>query len=43
MIWGLTGIKSVIFAAYEDIILFICGIYEVYLLTKEMRLSKSHL
>ena len=40
-IWGLTGIKSVIFAAYEDIILFICGIYEVYLLIKEMRLSKS--
>ncbi len=25
----------------EDIILLICGIYEVYLLTKEMRLSKT--
>lgn len=40
-IWGLTGIKSVIFAAYEDIILLICGIYGVYLLTKDIQLSKS--
>lgn len=40
-IWGLTGIKSVFFAAYEDIILLICGIYGVYLLTKEIRSSKS--
>lgn len=40
-VWGLTGIKSVLFAAYEDIILLICGIYEVYLLVKEIRLSKS--
>ena len=40
-IWGMTGIKSVIFAAYEDIILFICGIYGVYLLIKEIQLSKS--
>lgn len=40
-IWGLTGIKSVIFAAYEDIILLICGIYGVYLLIKEIQLSKS--
>lgn len=40
-IWGLTGIKSVIFAAYEDIILLVCGIYGVYLLTKEIQLSKS--
>lgn len=34
-IWGLTGIKSVIFAAYEDIILLLSGIYGIYLLTKE--------
>ena len=40
-IWDMTGIKSVIFAAYEDIILFICGIYGVYLLIKEIQLSKS--
>ena len=39
-IWGLTGIKSVIFAAYEDIILLVCGIYGLYLLTKEIRLLK---
>lgn len=36
-IWGLTGIKSVIFCAYEDIILLICGIYGVYLLVKELK------
>ena len=41
MIWGLTGVKSVIFSAYEDIILLICGIYAVYLLVKEIQLSKS--
>lgn len=40
-IWGLTGIKSVIFAAYEDVILFICGIYGVYLLAKEIEGSRS--
>ena len=40
-IWGLTGIKAIIFSAYEDLILLICGIYGVYLLTREIRLSKS--
>ena len=30
-IWGLTGVKSIIFSAYEDIILLIAGIYGVYL------------
>lgn len=39
-VWGLTGIKSVIFAAYEDAILLICGIYGVYLLAKEIQLSR---
>lgn len=34
-IWGLTGINSVIFCAYEDIILLVCGIYGVYLMIKE--------
>lgn len=33
-IWGLTGIKSVFFNAYEDIILLIAGLYGVYLLYK---------
>lgn len=40
-IWGLTGIKSVIFQAYEDIILLICGFYGVWLLYKEMRAGRS--
>ncbi|MGN1433476.1 MAG: DUF6064 family protein [Ruminococcus sp.] len=40
-IWGLTGIKSVIFNVYEDTILLICGIYGLYILAKEIRSSKS--
>lgn len=39
-VWGLTGIKSVIFSAYEDIILLVCGIYGVYLLVKEINYQK---
>lgn len=39
-IWGLTGIKSVFFNAYEDIILLICGIYGIILFADEMRKSK---
>ena len=31
-IWGLTGIKSIIFSAYEDIILLLCGLYGILLL-----------
>lgn len=40
-IWGLTGIKSVIFSAYEDIILLICGFYGITLLVNEIKQSKS--
>ncbi len=36
-IWGLTGIKSVIFSAYEDIILLVCGIYVVTLFVHEIK------
>lgn len=36
-IWGLTGVKSIIFNAYEDIILLMCGIYGVYLLVREFK------
>ena len=36
-IWGLTGIKSIIFNAYEDIILLICGIYGVFLIISERK------
>lgn len=39
-LWGMTGIKSMIFAVYEDIILLLCGIYGIYLLIKETRLLK---
>ena len=34
---GLTGIKSVLFSAYEDLILLACGLYAVMLLAHEMR------
>ena len=36
-VWGLTGIKSVIFSAYEDLILLACGLYGVMLLAHEVR------
>lgn len=26
-LWGLTGIKAIIFQAYEDVILLACGLY----------------
>lgn len=44
-IWGLTGIKSLIFSAYEDVILLICGVYGIYLIYKEIkarRIKPSH-
>lgn len=40
-IWGLTGIKSIIFNVYEDIILLICGLYGVVLLVNELEKSKK--
>ncbi|HJB28765.1 MAG TPA: hypothetical protein IAA06_08215 [Candidatus Blautia faecavium] len=40
-IWGFTGIKSVIFNAYEDIILLICGFYGIALMVNEIKQSKS--
>lgn len=41
-IWGLTGIKSVIFNAYEDIILLMAGIYCGYVIfTNRKRNSKT--
>lgn len=41
--WGLTGIKSIIFNAYEDIILLVCGIYGVKLLANEIKHSKPEI
>lgn len=40
-IWGFTGIKSVIFNAYEDIILLIYGFYSIALMVNEIKQSKS--
>lgn len=40
-IWGLTGIKAILFHAYEDSILLICGLYGIKLLVDEIRQSKS--
>lgn len=40
ILWGLTGVKSVIFHAYEDIILLICGIYGIKLLADDLRLKR---
>lgn len=40
-IWGLTGIKSVIFHVYEDTILLVCGLYGVALLYKEIIVLKE--
>ena len=39
-IWGLTGIKSVIFSAYEDLILLACGLYGLTRLLKETKREK---
>lgn len=40
-VWGLTGVKSIIFRAYEDIILLLCGLYCVVLLIGEIKRSKD--
>lgn len=40
-VWGLTGIKSIIFSAYEDIILLICGFYGIALLVNEIKRDKG--
>lgn len=40
-VWGLTGIKSLLFSAYEDLILLVCGIYGVWLLAKYWRRAKK--
>lgn len=39
-IWGLTGIKSVIFNAYEDIILLVCSLYGILLFANEAKQLK---
>ena len=39
-VWGLTGIKSVFFNAYEDMILLVCGLYGAVLFVREMRRNR---
>lgn len=40
-IWGLTGIKSIVFNAYEDMILFAAGLYSLVLLIREIKRLKA--
>lgn len=40
-IWGLIGIKSVIFNAYEDIILLACGLHGIILFVSKKKQSKK--
>lgn len=39
-IWGMTGIKSIIFNAYEDIILLFGGLYCIIIFINEIKQSK---
>lgn len=39
-IWGLTGVKSILFNAYEDLILLVCGVYCTYLLFIELKKAR---
>ena len=38
-LWGLTGVKALIFSAYEDVILLVAGIYGVWLIISDKRLD----
>jgi hypothetical protein len=38
-LWGLTGVKALIFSAYEDVILLVAGIYGVWLIISDKRLN----
>lgn len=40
-IWGLTGIKSLLFSAYEDMVLLLCGFYGAYLVYSEFQASRA--
>ncbi len=39
-VWGLTGVKSILFHAYEDLILLMCGVYCTYLFIKEVKQTR---
>ncbi len=40
-LWGLTGIKSVFFNAWEDMILLLCGVYCLCLFIGEIKRAKN--
>lgn len=40
-IWGLTGVKAILFRAYEDIILLLAGLYCLTLLIQEIKRSEA--
>lgn len=40
-IWGLTGVKAILFCAYEDLILLACGLYSLRILIKESRKTET--
>lgn len=39
ILWGMTGIKSLFFNVYEDLILWVCGFYGIYLM---INANKKH-
>ena len=41
-LWGLTGIKSLFFNVYEDLILLICGLYGAVVLFNEIKALKRN-
>ena len=41
-LWGLTGIKSIFFHAYEDTILLLCGLYGVVQLVMAVRSARRN-
>ena len=41
-LWGLTGIKSIFFHAYEDTILLLCGLYGAVQLVMAVRPARRN-
>ena len=41
IVWGLTGVKSIVFSAYEDLILLAAGVYGLFDFVSMLRKKKS--
>jgi hypothetical protein len=39
-VWGLTGVKAFIVGAYEDTILFLAGIYSLYMTIANIKMER---